>query len=319
MSVPSKPATFTPEGLPPNTVSMLVPFWQNRAIQTPRLTLVHTNGASGIATNQSSYNWATAKPESNTLPHYQVQLDGRAAKYIPTNRRGLDNATVTAGSAAWSLLTQAQRNDINAHGQVRNWSIGIETSDLGYGAGKMGDLSGFTEPQIETLAGILAYDSILWNIPLAYPDTWWGTGTACHTEPFEYPYWTLYRGKTCPGSLKKILMRTRVLPRANEIRAAWMGGPVIPTPPDPDEEEVFMHEYWGYEPQDLICAVYPNLGYKVAIADPGTLAKHKAQTLGHNPGADVVDHVTANVDDWRAFGPLLSPVAGYDEYGIRAS
>jgi N-acetylmuramoyl-L-alanine amidase len=214
---------FTPEGLPPNTVSMLVPFWKNRAVQTPRLQLVHTNGASGVATNQSSYNWATAKPESNTLPHYQVQLDGRAAKYIPTDRRGLDNATVTPGSAAWSTLTQAQRDDINRYGQVRNWSIGIETSDLGYGVGKPGDLSGFTDAQIETIAGILAYDSIVWDIPLGYPETWHSPGTACHTEPFEYPFWTLFRGKSCPGSKKKELMRTRVIPRANEIKAAWTG------------------------------------------------------------------------------------------------
>ena len=121
-------------------------------------------------------------------------------------------------------LTAAQQAEILAHGQVRNWSIGIETSDLGYAPGKPGDESGFTEEQIETLAGILAYDSILWDIPLAYPETWFGTGTACHTEPFEYPFWTLFQGKSCPGGKKKLLMKSRVLPRAVEIKAAWGGG-----------------------------------------------------------------------------------------------
>ena len=325
MTTPTKPAEFTPEGLPPNTVSMLVPFWNKRAVQTPRITLVHTNGANGIATNQSSFNWATFKPEENTLPHYQVQLDGQAAKYIPTNRRGLDNATVSSISDAFRTLTAAQQAEILAHGQVRNWSIGIETSDLGYAPGKPGDESGFTEEQIETLAGILAYDSILWHIPLAYPETWFGTGTACHTEPFEYPFWTLFQGKSCPGGKKKLLMKSRVLPRAVEIKAAWGGGEDTghidhDNDHDHDEEDdMAMPELVGFftcpAAGGTVCAVYRG-GYKVH--QDGSVLE-SAQALARLGG---VDDVIKRIDDvaiWQALGPLLIPVAGLDVYGSKAA
>jgi hypothetical protein len=323
MATPTKPAEFTPEGLPPNTVSMLVPFWRDRAVQTPRITLVHTNGASGIATNQSSFNWATAKPEHNTLPHYQVQLDGQAAKYIPTDRRGLDNATVDPSSDEFATLTAAQQASILAHGQVRNWSIGIETSDLGYGPGKPGDESGFTEEQIETLAGILAYESILWGIPLAYPETWWGTGTACHTEPFDHPFWTLFH-KSCPGTKKKLLMVSRVLPRAVEIKAAWGGGEHIDdtdhTDHHPEEEsDMTKPELVGFftcpAAGGAVCAVFRG-GYKVHQDGP-VLAS--AQALARLDG---VDDAVKRIDDlamWQALGPLLIPVAGLDAYGSRAA
>lgn len=328
-AIPPRPASFTPDGLPPRTVSMRVPFWQNRAVQTPRLQLVHTNGASGVATNQSSYNWATNKPEVNTLPHYQVQLDGQAAKYIPTDRRGLDNATVTSSSADWLKLTSAQRADITAHGQVRNWSIGIETSDLGYGAGKPGDLSGFTEAQIETLAGILAYDSIVWNIPLAYPDTWHAAGTACHTEPFEYPYWTLFRGKSCPGSRKKGLMRSRVLPRAAEIRAAWTGVTAPPptdpiTNPNPGDDDMKFRAYYLLEPGPGIFAAYQSpgcVGVKVQMRNLESWVAHCQRLMDDGvQGLDVAEFGLVHTHDpigFAALGPILGDTpAGLDTFGV---
>jgi N-acetylmuramoyl-L-alanine amidase len=321
-ATPAKPGAFAPDGLPPNTVWMRVPFWQDRALQIPRITLVHTNGADLTATNQSSFNWATAKPEKNTLPHYQVQLDGQAAKYIPTDRRGLDNGTVAVDSDDFPNLTNAQQAEIVAHGQVRNWSIGIETSDLGYGPGKPGDDSGFTDEQIETLAGILAYESILWGIPLAYPETWWGTGTACHTENFEFPFWTLFRGKSCPGTKKKLLMVARVLPRAAEIKAAWTGGEHtdIKTDTDSDEEnDMPKPELVGFfncpAAGGAVCAVYRG-GYKVHQDGPVLAA---AQALARLDGLDDAVHPIDDVSMWQALGPLLIPVAGLDTYGSKAA
>lgn len=316
---PPRPALITPEGLPPNTVSMLVPFWRDRSIITPRLLLVHTNGANGIATNQSSYNWATNKPGTNTLPHYQVQRDGRAAKYIPSNRKGLDNATVTASSADWPKLTQAQRSEILAHGQVRDWSLGIETSDDGYGTGRLGDLSGFTDPQVETLAGIIAYESILWGFPLEYPATWWGTGAACHTEPFEYPFWTLFRGKTCPGSLKKQQMRQLVLPRARQILADW-------SPPHPIEpptnlpstadtgDEAMLGIYKG-PTGDALFELFPN-GDKIWIVPPPDGMWAGAEALCRLNGKSAEVQVIDNISVWSALGVIKGPVPpGYDVYG----
>jgi len=67
-------------------------------------------------------------------------------------------------------------------------------------------------------------------VPLEYPATWDGSGTACHTEPFGFDKWTNSSGKPCPGERKKFQVRDTILPRAAEIVAAWT------TPPPPEDE-----------------------------------------------------------------------------------
>ncbi len=213
--MPTRPTEFHPEKAPPGVELSYVTFWRDRPLMPakPRLQLVHTNGASREGSIESSKNWAHAKPNSNTCPHYQVDRtrDGRAraAKLLPTNRRGIGNATVTEHEGS--------------HGDVSWWSIVIETADTGYLADP--NISAFDAGQAEMVAQILAYESILHGIPLSYPSAWHSAGTACHTEPFTYPYWTLFNGKICPGSKKKAQMRDLILPRAVVIAAEWTGTP----------------------------------------------------------------------------------------------
>jgi hypothetical protein len=131
------------------------------------------------------------------------------------------------GDAAQFIdINQAQ----NACYKVNGWAISYETADSGYKTDPA--ISAFTEAQLQMLANGVAYCSVLYNIPLTYPSTWDGTGSACHTEPFAYPYWTNSNGKICPGQKKKTQVRDVILPHARKIVSAWTSTtPPKPTPP----------------------------------------------------------------------------------------
>lgn len=211
MTIPPKPAAFTPEGAPagPQYSINLASYWQTRAIIVPRIQLCHTNAALGEGSIASSKNWLESAPGVHTLPHYQVDRDGRACKFLPTNRKGIANQTVAAYRGT--------------HGTVQDWSLAYETADSGTAADPL--ISDYTDAQAETLATILAYESVVHRIPLELPTEWFGSGTASHTDPFGYPYWTNAQGKTCPGAKKKARLRAGILPRARVIRDAWIHSP----------------------------------------------------------------------------------------------
>lgn len=213
LPAPPKPERFHPETPPPGFEKKLVTFWQERRTIVPRLQLVHTNAAAGQGTIESSYNWAMRNtwpgaihgnpsgPDYYTIPTCQIDRDGRGALMLPSNRQSITNA------------------------KANSFSLGFETADAGWGTDPYPTGSYFTEPQAESVAVCLAYYAWGHGIPLVYPDTWDGTGTACHTEPFGYPYWTISKGKACPGDRKKEQMRDTVLPRARAILDAWINPP----------------------------------------------------------------------------------------------
>lgn len=206
---PAKPSAFHPETPPPGFESKLISFWRDRPIITPRLQLVHTNGASREGNIQASYNWANQPGSGHTIPHCQIDRDGRGAMMLPSNRKGIANY------------------------KAADFSLGFETADTGYLADPT--ISAFTDKQAESVAVCLAYYAWGYKFPLAYPRVWDGPGTACHTEPFSYPYWTNSNGKICPGSKKKAQMRDLVLPRAREILTAWLAPPSPPPSPPGDD------------------------------------------------------------------------------------
>lgn len=209
LGIPVRPKEFRPDWPPPGYRILYVNFQAERKTIAPRLQLIHTNGASVESSIESAKNWAERRVvngSSTTLPTFQVDRDGDAAMFININ--------------------QAQ----NACYKVNPWAISYETADTGYKADPT--ISGFTEPQLQALANGCAYVSVLFKIPLEYPSTWDGTGTASHTEPFGYPYWTNSNGKICPGSKKKEQVRDVILPHARKIVEAWMT-PAKPIPPPP--------------------------------------------------------------------------------------
>jgi hypothetical protein len=213
LTIPSKPTSFSPKLPPPGYRTLLVNFNNERRIITPRLQLAHTNGASKQSSIESAKAWAerrTVNGAATTLPHFQVDRDGDAAMLLELNRQGITSA--------------------KANGFV----IGYETGDTGYLADP--GISAFTEAQLQKMANGFAYCSMLFKIPLEYPLTWDGSGSACHTEPFTYPYWTNAKGKICPGSKKKQQVRDIILPHARKIVEAWTS--TAPPKPPPTGEVV---------------------------------------------------------------------------------
>lgn len=219
MTLPPKPPQFHPEFAPVDVEVRFVEFLADRPAITPRSIFAHTNGARGEGSIESAWNWAHARPNRNTCPHYQVDRTGRARKMLPSNRRGIANATVNEYEGE--------------HGDVSWWSLAIETADTGTNDDPT--ISAFTPAQAERVAEIIAHESIVHGFPLEIISEWHGAGVASHTDPFGYPYTTLYRGKICPGDKKKAQVRSLVLPRAREIAAAWTFSTPPASPPTTTE------------------------------------------------------------------------------------
>jgi hypothetical protein len=214
LTIPPRPEGFHPAHPPPGYRKDYVSFAGTRKVITPRLQLIHTNGAAGQGSIEASKAWAerrTYNGTTTTLPTFQVDRDGDAAQFIDINR--------------------AQ----NACYKANGWAISYETADTGYKTDPT--ISAFTEAQCQALANGVAYCSMLYKIPLNYPTTWDGSGTASHTEPFAYPYWTNSNGKICPGQKKKAQVRDVIIPQARRIVAAWSGTPA-PTPPSEEDDDI---------------------------------------------------------------------------------
>jgi hypothetical protein len=213
LTIPDKPEGFHWRQPPPGYRVDLVSFNDERRLITPRLQLAHTNGASVSSTVEKAKAWAerrTVNGVATTLPHFQVDLDGDAAMLLELNRQGIASA------------------------KANPFTIAYETADTGYKDDP--SISAFTGAQLQMMANGFAYCSVLWKIPLEYPATWDGTGSASHTEPFGYPYWTNANGKICPGHKKKEQVHDVIIPFAREIVTAWMT-PTTPIPPPEPEPE----------------------------------------------------------------------------------
>ncbi|MGI9645371.1 MAG: LysM peptidoglycan-binding domain-containing protein [Ilumatobacteraceae bacterium] len=221
--IPAKPPAFTPDGAPPGVGVDLTaldgkggaPWYKGRPKIKPRLTIVHTNGASVEAKVQSQINHGNRGP-GNTKPHYAINQP-TPLKLVPTDRRAIANST------------GADLEKATGEKDCSFWSIAIETADMGGKAAKARginwpiDCGPFLHDHAELVARIIAYEAIVWNIPLEYPDRWNGSGVATHTDPFAFPHYTIVQGKPCPGDTKKAQVRGEVLDRAREIHAAWTG------------------------------------------------------------------------------------------------
>ena len=196
-------------------------WWETRPKIVPRVGIVHTNAARntpGGASLQSQVNFANGGM-TRTHPHYclnEGSLTGSSTqgptKFVPTDRRSIANS-----SPAWF---EQQTGEVDPS----FWTISIETADHGSDnvPNSPADMGPFLHDHAELVARIVAYESIVWGIPISVPDVWNGRGWVTHTDPFPFPHYTSFRGKTCPGVTKKDrFLRGDILPRAREIEQVW--------------------------------------------------------------------------------------------------
>jgi hypothetical protein len=228
--IPTRPESFTVDGVPPgvrwNPLSIARPTMDHRA----RSILYHTNAAGSKSSLATQRRFADG---SNTTPTYEVGLDPAdgAEKWLRSDQRHVANGTVTEstvvnGVRVWDTLTDEQRASIREHGRAAEFSLAIESLDLGFLHG----IGGATDFQGEIVARIFAYEAIVNDFPVARPANWFSPGCSYHTAPEgNFPFWTIHRGKTCPGAQKIADFNDWILPRAVEIWRAWTGTP----PADP--------------------------------------------------------------------------------------
>lgn len=188
------------------------PWWQSRPKITPRTIVVHTNAAPVEATLAASINWGNMG-KNNTKPTYNINAP-QPTKSVPSDRRCIANSTGSEVEEKWGEVDSSF------------WSLAIETADMGtkntaaagYPAGDMGP---FLYDHAELVARILAYEAIVWDIPLALPSQWNKPGVVCHVWPFGPRHFTIHWAKSCPGPTKIGQIVDEILPRSREIHAAW--------------------------------------------------------------------------------------------------
>lgn len=212
---PIPPLDHTPHasGAPPGVGLDLDAYdsdWvASRPTIRPRVGVVHTNGGSGEGSYGGAIGWSNAK-DDNTHAHYNLNAPW-PSKNLATSKRAIGNSTPAAKEREFGVS------------DASFWTIVVETADRGWKNGGNTDLGDFLYDHDELLARIIAYESIVWDIPIVVPDEWTGTGWLTHTAPFDGVY-TIYTAKSCPGTTKKArVLNGDILPRAQEIYEAWTG------------------------------------------------------------------------------------------------
>jgi hypothetical protein len=216
IDAPIPPLDHTPYagGTPPGVTADLKAYnlsWRVlRPVIRPTTIVIHTNGGSGEGSYAGSIGWSN-RSRNNTHAHYNLNDKNFGAKNLATNRRGIGNSTPKYQETALGVKDSSY------------WALVIETADRGYNNGGGADLGDFLYNHDELLCRILAYESIVWDIPLAVPSSWVDPGVVTHTSPWDGVF-TIYTGKSCPGETKKDrVLRGNILPRAQKIRDAWTG------------------------------------------------------------------------------------------------
>jgi hypothetical protein len=224
-AIPPRPASFTPQGVAPGCER--IPNLYPRELTGHRIDIlvVHTNWAGGEGTIESAQRWTMADVGRNTYAHYHHDRDGRAAKMLDTDRRGIGNSGTNTYWRQFGLPNASYR------------ALVYETADRGTRIDPAPKGSNFTEVQKLSLARDLAYECIVHNIPaklLERPD---GRGITAHCFPFPYPAFTTADGKQCCGHVKYAELLAEIIPRVRRIVAAWSMPELVPVP-EPDDPDV---------------------------------------------------------------------------------
>jgi hypothetical protein len=147
----------------------------------PASSILHSNAAPHLTRWRALWSYLM-RSDITIEPHFQITLAGQIVQMIPIIVRADCNYKANAW---WA-------------GSQRRGAISFETQDRG--AGTLASTS-WAPKQLETLAGINA--ALVRDprtvIEAKNPVAWWDNGIGYHSQ---FPEWSVYVGKTCPGATR---------------------------------------------------------------------------------------------------------------------
>lgn len=121
-----------------------------------------------------------SRQDVNGESHLLVGLDGQIFQLLPFNRRADCNA---------------HANSFDAFGGKAG-AISFETQDYGYPSLPT---TPWPMAQFDAIANACAALGHKYGIPYTSPTHWKDRGIGYHSQ---YPEWSIYKGKTCPGAAR---------------------------------------------------------------------------------------------------------------------
>lgn len=153
------------------TVAPIMPEALTQANIVPRTVILHTNAGSPL-TRWDRLRAFMARQDITIECHFQVDMDGHVAQFMPTNRRA----------------------DCNY--KANGFAVSIETQDNGSATLST---TPWTVAQAEAIANVVAAVGHKYGIPYTSPTSYLDDGVGYHSQ---YAEWSVYRGKTCPGAAR---------------------------------------------------------------------------------------------------------------------
>jgi hypothetical protein len=163
----------------PNVHTKLIPEAHTQPWITPRNIIDHSNAGSTPSRWQNLLGWIN-RAEVNGEPHLQFDMDGQVAQFMPFHVR----ADCNAKANQWSFQG------------TRFGAISHETADLGAEALPR---TPWVPAQFEALVAAHTVECAVYRIRCTATTSWTDSGIGYHSQ---FPEWSIYKGKTCPGAAR---------------------------------------------------------------------------------------------------------------------
>ena len=149
----------------------LLPEAQTQKIITPRTVILHSQAGPTFTPWQNLIAYMR-RTDIVGEAHCLVNMDGTIVQAMPFNRKA----------------------DCNY--RANDFAISFETQDLGCPTLAT---TPWSIPQLNIMTNALAAIGHHYGIPYTSPTTWYDEGIGYHSQ---YPEWSSYTGKTCPGAAR---------------------------------------------------------------------------------------------------------------------
>jgi hypothetical protein len=166
----------------PNVITALLPEDATQPKITPRAGILHSNAGGSPSRWQQLR--AFLLRASETEPHLQHDMDGTIAQLMRYTTRADCNYKANRYLFAGTYYG----------------ALSHETADLG---AKTLDVTPWPLPQFAGLVGSLTCEAIVYRIRCTATTTWQDSGIGYHSQ---FPEWSVYKGKTCPGRARILQM-----------------------------------------------------------------------------------------------------------------